>query len=78
MGKSHRETTMFDVGQKVIVVADKGIAYDGIIQARATGDNGPGAYKVTLDGSGPEQMGQWHKAADVFVREKTEEDLAQF
>jgi hypothetical protein len=43
-----------------------------------TGDNGPGAYKVTLDGSGPEQMGQWHKAGDVFVREKTEDDETQF
>ena len=34
------------------------------------GDDGAGAYKVTLDGSGPEQLGQWHKAGDVFVREK--------
>ena len=65
---------MFDVGQKVTVIADKGIAYDGVILARATGDNGPGAYKIVLDGSGPEQMGQWHKACDVFVREKNDED----
>ena len=65
---------MFDVSQKVTVIADKGIAYDGVILARATGDNGPGAYKVVLDGSGPEQMGQWHKASDVFVREKDAED----
>jgi hypothetical protein len=56
------------------VIADKGIAYDGVILARATGDNGPGAYKVVLGGSGPEQMGQWHKASDVFVREKDDED----
>jgi len=61
---------MFDAGQKVTVVTDKGIAYDGVILARATGDDGSRAYKVTLDGSGPEQMGQWHKAGDVFVREK--------
>jgi hypothetical protein len=65
---------MFDVGQKVTVITDKGIAYDGVILVRATGDNGPGAYKVTLDGGGREQMGQWHKAADVFVREEKDED----
>ena len=67
---------MFDVGQKVTVISDKGITYDGIIIARAAGDNGPGAYKVALDGSGPEQMGQWHKAADLFVREEAD-DAAQ-
>jgi hypothetical protein len=65
---------MFEVGQKVTIIADKGINYDGIILARATGDNGPGAYKVALDGSGPGQMGQWHKAVDVFVREETKDD----
>jgi hypothetical protein len=65
---------MFEVGQEVTVIADKGITYDGIILARATGDNGPGAYKVALDGSGTAQMGQWHKASDVFVREKTADD----
>ena len=64
---------MFDEGQKVIVVTDKGIAYDGVILARATGDNGPGAYKVGLDGAGPDQMAQWHKAGDVFVQEKGDE-----
>jgi hypothetical protein len=65
---------MFDVGQKVTVIADKGITYDGIILARATGDKGPGAYKVALDGSGPGQLGQWHKASDVFVREKSDDE----
>jgi len=40
----------------------------------AVGDNGQGAYKIILDGSGPEQTGQWHKASDVFVREKDDED----
>ena len=65
---------MFDVGQKVTVIADKGIAYDGTIFARAMGDNGPGAYKIALDGRGLEQLGQWHKASDVFVREKTDDD----
>jgi hypothetical protein len=65
---------MFDVGQKVTVITDKGIAYDGVILSRATGDDGAGAYKVTLEGSGPEQLGQWHKAGDVFVREKAAEE----
>jgi hypothetical protein len=66
---------MFDVGQKVTVIAEKGIAYDGIVLARATGDNGPGAYKVALDGGGAGQLAQWHRASDVFVREKTDDDL---
>ena len=65
---------MFYVGEKVTVIADKGITYDGIILARATGDSGLGAYKIALDGGGTEQMGQWHKAGDVFVREKTDDD----
>ena len=65
-------------GKKVTVIADKGIAYDGVILARATGDSGLGAYKVVLENAGPEQMGQWHKAVDVFVREKTEDDETQF
>ena len=65
---------MLDEGQKVTIITDKGISYDGIILARATGDNGPGAYKIALDGSGPEQIGQWHKASDVFVREKADDD----
>jgi hypothetical protein len=66
---------MFDVGQQVTVIAEKGIAYDGVILARATGDNGPGAYKVTLEGGGAGQLAQWHRASDVFVREKTDDDL---
>ena len=65
---------MFDVKQKVTVITDKGIAYDGVILARATGDSGAGAYKVTLDGSGPEQLGQRHKAGDVFMREKGDDE----
>lgn len=64
---------MFDVGQKVTVVTDKGIAYNGVILAKAKGDSGAGAYKVTLEGAGPDQMAQWHKAGDVFVREKDDE-----
>jgi hypothetical protein len=69
---------MFDVGQKVTVIADKGITYDGVILARAKGDNGPAAYKIALDGSGPEQLGQWHKACDVFVREKSDDETQDF
>jgi hypothetical protein len=61
---------MFDVGQKVMVVTDKGVAYDATILAKAKGDHGPGAYKVAIHSLGPEQLGQWHKAADVFVPEE--------
>lgn len=69
---------MFDVGLKVTIIADKGISYDGVIQARATGDNGQGAYKIVLDGGGPEQLGQWHRADDVFVREKSGDETQDF
>jgi hypothetical protein len=65
---------MFEVGQRVTVIADKGLAYDGVIVARATGDTGAGAYKIALEGSGQETMAQWHKAIDVFVREKSDDD----
>lgn len=58
---------MFKVGQEVMVISDKGIAYNGYILARATGDDDLKAYKIVVDGGGMEQMGQWHKASDVFV-----------
>jgi len=69
---------LFDAGQKVTVIADKGISYDGVILARAVGDNGPGAYKVALNGSVTEQMGQWHRAIDVFVYEKSDNKKQDF
>ena len=65
---------MFDIGRKVVVITDNAITFDGTVVGRAKGDNGPGAYKVTLDGAGLEQMGQWHKACDVFVREEKDDD----
>jgi hypothetical protein len=65
---------MFDLGQEVTVIASTGTVYDGVILARAADDKGSGAYKVALDGSISGQMGQWHKAADVFVKEKTAND----
>jgi hypothetical protein len=68
------EVAMYDVGQEVTVITDKGVAYDGIILARATGENGSNAYKVALEGSGREQMGEWHKSGDVFVREKSDDE----
>jgi len=58
---------MFDVGQEVTIIGDKGVAYNGYVLARATGDDGTKAYKIMLDGGGLQQMGQWHKACDVFV-----------
>jgi hypothetical protein len=65
---------MFEVGQEVTVIAETGTAYDGVILARASDDKGAGAYKIALDGSVSGQIGQWHKAGDVFVREKTADD----
>jgi hypothetical protein len=58
---------MFKVGQEVMVISDKGIAYNGYILARATGEDNLKAYKIAIDGGGMDQMGQWHKASDVFV-----------
>jgi hypothetical protein len=68
---------MLEIGQKVIVITDKGIAYDATILARAKGDDGPGAYNVSMQGLDPEQPGQWHKACDVFIPEKTAEQEEQ-
>ncbi len=65
---------MLDLNQRVIVITEKGIAYEGYIMARATGENGAGAYRIGLDGAGFGQAGQWHKAADVFVAEPVKED----
>jgi hypothetical protein len=62
---------MFEVGQEVTVISDKGVAYEGIVLVRAKGDDGQlGAYRIGVSGNGLEQLGQWHKAADVFVQEK--------
>jgi hypothetical protein len=70
---------MFEVGQKVIVITDKGIAYDAEILATAQGDDGSRAYKVTMSGLKIEQAGQWHKACEIFAPDKSaseEEQLA--
>jgi len=64
---------VFEIGQHVLVIPDKGAPYDATILARATGDNGPGAYKVALHARGPESAGQWHKAAEVFALEVADE-----
>ena len=63
---------MFEVGQEVTVITDKGIGYNGFILARATGADGLKAYKVSIDGAGLQQLGQWHKASDVFVLDPQE------
>ena len=65
---------MLDLNQSVIVIADKGVTDEGYIMARATGENGSGAYKIGLEGAGFAQHGQWHKASDVFVQEPIKED----
>jgi hypothetical protein len=68
---------MFDVGQRVIVITEKGLAYDATVLERARGDGEAGAYKVVLNDRGPEQLGQWHRACDVFLPEKSEEQEEQ-
>jgi hypothetical protein len=65
---------MFDLNQTVIVITEKGLAYEGFILARASGEDGAGAYKIGLEGAGFEQQGQWHKAGDIFVPEPVKED----
>ena len=65
---------MFDIGQNVVVITGNAIPFNGVILARAKGDNGPCAYKVVPKDSGPEESGQWHKASEVFVPEKTAQE----
>jgi hypothetical protein len=65
---------MFDIGQKVVVITGNAIPFNGVILARAKGDNGPCAYKVVPKDSHPEESGQWHRAGEVFVPEKTAQE----
>jgi len=65
---------MLELGQKVVVISDKGMAYAGFITARATGAGNAAAYKVAAEGAGLGQTGQWHKEADVFLPEQVKED----
>jgi hypothetical protein len=67
-----RNFAMLDLNQSVIVIAEKGITYEGFILSRATGETGP-AYRIGVGGAGFEQQGQWHKACDVFVPEPVPE-----
>jgi hypothetical protein len=64
---------MFSVGETVLVVTEKGIAFDGHIMARAIGDEGgPPAYQVAVHKR--EQNAQWHKACDVFIVEEAKKE----
>lgn len=58
---------MYEVGQEVTVITDKGVAFNGVVMVRATGDDGQKAYRIALEGGGLTQLGQWHKPGDVFV-----------
>jgi hypothetical protein len=70
LAESHLEgVPMFAVGETVLVVTEKGIAFDGHIMARAIGDEGgPPAYQIAVHKR--EQNAQWHKACDVFIVEE--------
>jgi hypothetical protein len=64
---------MLEIGQAVLVLTEKGVAYNGYIIARAAGDNGgPPAYQIAPHGSG--QQSQWHKACEVFVPEEIKKE----
>ena len=63
---------MIEVGQEVTVISEKGVAYTGVVLARATSDDGSKAYKIAIEGGGLQQLGQWHKANDVFVMDADE------
>jgi hypothetical protein len=65
---------MLNIGQKVVVITEKGLSYDGVVLARASGEAQTAAYKVGLESGGYQQHGQWHKSADVFVPEATEDE----
>jgi hypothetical protein len=65
---------MLNIGQKVVVITEKGLSYDGVILARAAGDAQASAYKIGLESGGHQQQGQWHKSTDVFVPEATEDE----
>jgi hypothetical protein len=67
---------MLEINQTVIVITDKGVAYEGYIMARANGENSTAAYRIGLEGAGFEQQGQWHKSSDVFVPEPISEEPA--
>ena len=61
---------MFETGQQVVVITEKGIAYEATILAVARDDSGRAAYKVAQTATGVEQLGQWHKAGDIFIVDK--------
>lgn len=62
-----RRTALIEEGQEVMVINDKGVAYTGYVMATATSADGQKAYKVAIEGGGLQQLGQWHKACDIFV-----------
>ncbi len=66
---------MLEMNQTVIVITEKGVAYEGYVMARASGENGTAAYRIGLEGAGFAQQGQWHKAGDVFVPEPGKEEV---
>jgi len=63
---------MFDVGQAVLVITDRGAAYEGHIKARAVGDDGAPAYLIQSNIGG--QPDQWHRSDEVYVPEKAVEE----
>ena len=65
---------MYEVGQKVLVISATGVATDATVLATAKGDGGPGAYRVALHDLGADPLGEWHKAADIFVVDQSWEE----
>ena len=62
---------MLDINQKVLIITEKGDAFEATIIATAKGDGGPPAYKVISNDPGAEKIGKWHRASDVYVLDQT-------
>ena len=61
---------MFEIGQAVLVITDRGAAYSGHVKARAMGDEGGSpAYLIESNLGG--QQDQWHRSSEVFLPEPT-------
>jgi hypothetical protein len=67
--------SMFELDQKVVVITEKGLPFNGLITGRAKGDDGGrGAYKVTPTGPEADHFGEWYRATDVFLPEQTAQE----
>ena len=58
---------MLEIGTEVLVITDRGAAFEGHVKARATGNDGaPPAYLIEPKIGGQDQ---WHRSSEVFLPE---------